>query len=89
MTKQKIPRQVTINLFADLLNSLSIKYPNRSKRDIANAVVACYDIVKHTHSDSLLEFTTAFESYSNAVDRKFNMTIEESIALFVKIAYQP
>lgn len=85
----KSPKQITINFFNGLLISLNNKYSNRTKQEIANALVAAHNIIiKNGQNDSLLEFTTAFDVYSKTVDRKLNFPIEEGLALFIKISYQ-
>ena len=83
------PKQITINLFSGHLTSLNNKYPNKTKQEIANAMVAGHNIItKNGQTDSLLEFTTAFDAYSRNVDSKFKFSIEEGLTLFIKISYQ-
>lgn len=85
----RLPKQITVELFNELLVSLSNKYSNRTKQEIANALVTAHNIIiKNGQSDPLLEFTTAFDAYSREVDDKFNFSIEEALTLFIKMIYR-
>lgn len=82
------PKQITINLFTNYLNSISLLYANTSKQKIANALVAGHNmIIKEGLSDSLLEFTSAFVEYSKNLDAGFNFSLEEALTLFIKVVY--
>jgi hypothetical protein len=83
------PKQITVELFNGLLISLNNKYSNRTKQEIANALVASHNIIiKNGQDDLLLKFTTAFDAYSKEVDNKFNFSIEEALVLFIKMTYR-
>jgi hypothetical protein len=83
------PNQKTLNLFKELLTSLQTKYPTNQKQDISNALVISYNfITENGYKDSLLEFTRAFVDYSNKIDTKLNMTIQEALTSFLKSDYQ-
>ncbi len=82
------PKQITINLFTNYLNSISLLYANAPKQRIANALVTGHNmIVKEGLSDSLLEFTSAFVGYSKNLDAGLNFSLEEALALFIKVVY--
>lgn len=86
--KSDNPKQITINLFANYLNSIFLLYANTPKQKIANALVAGHNmIVKEGLSDSLLEFTSAFVGYSKNLDAGLNFSLEETLALFIKVVY--
>lgn len=86
--KAESPKQITISLFNELLASLSNKYLDRTKQEIANALVASYNIViKDGGTDTLLELTTAFNAYSKKLDSKLNLSLEQSLTLFIKMYY--
>ena len=83
------PNQKTLNLFKELLTSLHAKYPNNQKQDISNALVISYNfIIENGYKDSLLEFTRAFVDYSNNIDIKINMTIQDALTAFLKSKYR-
>lgn len=83
------PNQTTVNLFKELLTSLIAKYPKSQKQDISNALVISYNfIIENGYKDSLLEFTRAFVDYSNNIDSKLNMTIQDALIAFLKSKYQ-
>ena len=83
------PNQKTVNLFKELLTSLLAKYPKNQKQDISNALVISYNfIIENGYKDSLLEFTRAFVDYSNQIDIRLNMTIQEALTSFLKNNYQ-
>jgi hypothetical protein len=87
--KTTSPRKITISTFSGLLKSLQKRYSNRTEKDLANALIATYNIIiRSGRNDSLLEFTTAFDSYSKEVDSKYNFSIEEALAVFAKISYE-
>lgn len=83
------PKQETINLFKELLASLFAKFPKNQKQEISNALVISYNfIIENGYKDSLLEFTRAFVDYSNNIDIKLNMTIQDALTAFLKSNYQ-
>jgi len=85
----KTPQQITLNLFSDLLTSLNNRYPNTTKQQIANALVAAHNIVvKNGGTETLLEFSTGFNAYSKEIDPNFGLKLEENLALFLKFGYQ-
>lgn len=83
------PQQTTFNLFSYMLSSLGNRYSNNSKSQIANALVAAHNIlIQNGNTESLLEFTTAFEAYSKELNKNLGLTIEENLAFFLKEVYQ-
>lgn len=83
------PNKKTVNIFKELITSLHTKYPKNQKLDISNALVISYNfIIENGYRDSLLEFTRAFVDYSNKIDTKLNMTIQEALTSFLKSNYQ-
>ena len=85
-TKQ--PQEITVSQFNNLLISISQSYSNITKQKIANCLVSAHIIiVKNGRGESLLEFTTGFDTFSKELDPIYNLKIEESLALFVKTAY--
>ncbi len=86
--KTSTPKQITINLFANYLNTISLIYANTSRQKMADVLVAAHNlIVKEGINDSLLVFTSGFVSYSKNLDPDINFSIEEALAFYVKMVY--
>ncbi|HMT73321.1 MAG TPA: hypothetical protein PKA77_04600 [Chitinophagaceae bacterium] len=82
------PTQVSIRLFSELILSLNEKFKHTNKHNIANALVAGHNIIiKNGKNDTLLEFTTAFNAYTNELSRTTNLSFEESLVMFIKMTY--
>jgi len=82
------PKPSIVDLFSDLLTSLNEIYSNRSKQDIANAIVAAHNIIiQKGQTESLLRFTIEFHSFSKELDGKTAFSIEESLVLFIRMVY--
>ncbi len=87
--ESKEPQLFTIDFFQTSLNSLNNSYPDRAQNDIADALVSGYNIlVKNGVSITLLEFTVAFDSYSRKIDKHWVLSLEKSLAIFIKTAYR-
>ncbi|MBK5272000.1 MAG: hypothetical protein JJE22_13395 [Bacteroidia bacterium] len=82
--KRNPPDEITLNLFKEILNSVSNHYPNSTKKTISNELVIGHDLAYNDgYKVSLLEFSTEFKAYLDQIkDGLFS--IEEAIALYVK-----
>jgi serine/threonine protein kinase len=45
-------------------------------------------LVKNDVSITLLEFSVAFDSYSRKIDKHWVLSLEESLAIFIKTTYR-